>query len=106
MIFPFGTFQALRVSGIEETTVYMSGTPINQCISSNFSWIAKNGGIFEADIDTGSSTSGNVPLTYASMTQFNYIPTAAEENLSMLPSSFQLYQNYPNPFNPDNKYKV
>ena len=103
--FPFGSFQALRVSDIEETTIYLNGTPINHSASSSFNWIATDGGTFEADIDTGSGTSGEVTLNYASMTQFNYIPTSAKEDLSMLPSSFQLYQNYPNPFNPTTNIK-
>ncbi len=103
--FPFGSFQALRVSDIEETTIYLNGTPINHSASSSFNWIAPEGGTFEADIDTGSGTSGEVTLNYASMTQFNYVPTSAKEDLSILPSSFQLYQNYPNPFNPETNIK-
>ena len=105
LTFPFGAFQALRVSGIEETTVYLNGTPISQSTTSSFNWIAKNGGTFEADLDTGSAVSGNVQLNYASMTQFNYVPTSAKEDLSILPSSFHLYQNYPNPFNPATNIK-
>ena len=44
-------------------------------------------------------------LNYASLTQFNYVPTSAKEDLSILPSSFHLYQNYPNPFNPATNIK-
>lgn len=98
--FAFGTYQALRVSSIQRTVIYQGGNPTDSSLSSSFIWITNNGGLFEADLDTSSSTSGVVPLHSASMTQFVEVTNVKNENVHQTPLNFQLNQNYPNPFNP------
>ena len=95
---PWNTFDALRVSAIDEIEVYAGGILIDQSTNTYFNWITKNGGIFEADLDTNSATTGTVALAFASLTQV--VNTVSVENENNSPSDFVLYQNYPNPFNP------
>jgi hypothetical protein len=100
---PFGTYPALRVTDNTESKTYFNGTLISQSSQLSFSWIAKDAGILQVDIDTSTGKSGTVALTYAELTQFTNAPSAVSENELITPSSFFLYQNYPNPFNPSTK---
>jgi hypothetical protein len=100
---PFGTYPALRVTDNTESKTYFNGALISQSSQLSFSWIAKDAGILQVDIDTSSGNSGTVALTYAELTQFTSAPSAVNENAANAPSSFLLYQNYPNPFNPSTK---
>ncbi len=101
--FPFGTFDALRIKYVDQTEVYFNGSLINQYGSTSFTWITKNGGMFEADLDTTTLTSGNVTLYSANMTQFNAATSVEEKGKNVSPTEFVLSQNYPNPFNPSTK---
>ena len=103
--FPFGTFDALRIKNVDETKVYFNGSVINQYGSTYFTWVAKNGGTFEADLDTALVTSGNVTLYSANMTQFNAATSVEEKGNDISPSEYILSQNYPNPFNPSTNIK-
>lgn len=98
--FPFGTFDALRIKYVDQTEVYFNGSLINQFGSTSFTWITKNGGMFEADLDTSATTSGSVTIYSASMTQFNAATSVEEKENNISPAEFMLSQNYPNPFNP------
>jgi hypothetical protein len=98
--FPFGTYDALRIKNVDETKVYFNGSVINQYGSTYFTWVAKNGGTFEADLDTALVTSGNVTVYSANMTQFNATTSVEEKGNNITPTEFMLSQNYPNPFNP------
>jgi Secretion system C-terminal sorting domain len=102
---PFGTFPALRIAEVEETTAYQNGSVIYQQTQSSFTWIAKGAGTFQADIDAGTGTSGTVSLTSAEITQYTTAPLAVNETGINTPSNFSLYQNYPNPFNPSTKIR-
>jgi hypothetical protein len=101
--FPFGTFPALRVALVEETKAYMNGSLIMDESQPSFTWIAKDAGILQVDVDTSSGVSGTVPLTYAEMTQYTTAPLAVNDAEAGVPDRFALYQNYPNPFNPSTK---
>ncbi len=101
---PFGTFPALRIAENTISKTYQNGNLVSQTSSPNFSWIT-TAGIFQADIDTASGTSGTVALTNASLVQFTNAPLAVNEKGIGAPSSFMLYQNYPNPFNPSTKIR-
>ncbi|MFZ0453574.1 MAG: T9SS type A sorting domain-containing protein [Ignavibacteriaceae bacterium] len=103
LTFPFGTFPALRIALVEETKAYMNGSLVFEESQPSFTWIAKDAGVFQVDIDTGSGTSGNVTLTSAQMTQYITAPTVVNETRINKPDHFALYQNYPNPFNPSTK---
>jgi hypothetical protein len=100
---PFGTYPALRVMDVTETKTYFNGSLFSQSSQLSFTWIAKDAGIFQVDIDTSLGKSGTVNLTSADLTQFTTAPTAVNENVNNTPASFALYQNYPNPFNPSTK---
>ncbi len=95
---PWNTFDALRVKATDVTELYVGGNLFEQSTTIYFNWITKNGGIFEADLDTNSAPTGNVALAYASLTELVNTTSVEDENNS--PSDFVLYQNYPNPFNP------
>ena len=103
--FPFGTFPALRVSEISQTSAYMNGSLIYQETQPSFTWIAKDAGTFQADIDTTYGYSGSVYLTSAELTQYTTAPLAVNEHGLNTPDKFILYQNYPNPFNPSTKIR-
>ena len=103
--FPFGTFPALRVSEISKTSAYVDGSLIYLQTQPSFTWIAKDAGIFQADIDTTQGYSGNVYLTSAELTQYTTAPLAVNESGLNTPDRFILYQNYPNPFNPSTKIR-
>jgi hypothetical protein len=105
LTFPFGTFPALRVSEITQTSVYNNGSLVYQETQPSFTWIAKDAGTFQADIDTTYGYSGNVYLTSAELTQYTNAPLAVNEHGINTPDKFILYQNYPNPFNPSTKIR-
>lgn len=97
---PFGSYASLRITETDETKIYSGGTVINEFGTTNFTWIAPDGGVFQGDIDSSSVTTGTLPLYRTSLIQ--WVPTTnidADTDLSH-PSDFELYQNYPNPFNP------
>ncbi len=95
---PWNSFDALRVKGMDQTQSYAGGILIDETTTTYFTWITKNGGLFEGDIDSSSASSGNVNLAHASLTEI--VNTVSVEGETNLPSDFVLYQNYPNPFNP------
>ena len=103
--FPFGTYPALRVAEISETRAYMNGSLFYQEIQPSFTWIAKDAGTFQVDVDTGSATSGTVSITYAELTQYTTAPLAVNDVKVNTPDKFALDQNYPNPFNPSTKIR-
>jgi hypothetical protein len=98
IVLPWNTFDALRISAVDQIEEYAGGILISQYTNTYFNWLTKNGGIFEADLDSNSATTGTVALSSASLTQI--VNTTSVENENNPPSDFVLYQNYPNPFNP------
>jgi len=96
--FPWNSYGTLRVNATNGTEIYLGGILFSQSAETYFSWITKDGGIFEAEPDSGSGISGTINLSYASLTQIvNATPVENENNF---PEDFVLFQNYPNPFNP------
>ncbi len=102
---PSGIYPAFRVTDVTESKTYFNGTLFAQSSQLSFTWIAKDAGIFQVDIDTSLGKSGTVALTSADLTQFTNAPSAVSENTANAPFSFFLYQNYPNPFNPSTKIR-
>jgi hypothetical protein len=103
IIFPNGTFNALRETLVTQTDTYVNGSLSNSTITHTISWLTKADGNFNAYIDTSSQISGDVAVHQPLLNLIENYTTAVNESASNIPEKYELFQNYPNPFNPTTK---